>query len=195
MPGMGPRAFAILVATATAAPADYDPSQYPAYETCALCHGLFGVSHMARFPNLAGQKQAYIEAQVHAFRAGTRTNDGGQMATIATELHPEDIPFVADWFSSQEPPPPYPTDMDTAAAAALFERLACAECHDNRADGAPDVPYLTAQHPGYLAKQMTDFRDGRREVAALPGLHRDLLSFGDDDIAAIAAYLGAESRP
>ena len=93
--GMVRKAVFGLLFTATAAQADYDPSQYPAYETCALCHGLFGVSHTAKFPNLGGQKQDYIEAQVRSFLEGHRTNDGGQMAAIVTELQPEDIPFVA----------------------------------------------------------------------------------------------------
>lgn len=193
---MGPRALAgILLLAASGARADYDPSQYPAYETCALCHGLFGVSHSAKFPNLGGQKATYIEAQVRAFREGRRTNDGGQMVAIVTELQPEDIPFVAEWFSTQDPPTPYPADGDTAPAAALFEELGCSGCHDNRPDGAPEVPYLTAQHPDYLVKQMTDFREGRRDVAAMPGMHKTSLSVPDADIRAIALYLGAEARP
>jgi len=189
-----PLIFAVGLA-ASAAHADYDPSQYPAYETCALCHGLFGVSHTGKFPNLGGQKKAYIEAQVHAFRDGHRNNDGGQMVTIVTELYPEDIPFVADWFSSQDPPDPYPAEGDTAAAAAKFADLGCAGCHDNAADGSPEVPFLTAQKPDYLSKQMTDFREDRRDARSVPGLHRELLAISDDDIADLATYLASEARP
>lgn len=184
--------LAMLVATPVAA--DYDPSQYPAHETCALCHGLFGVSHTGKFPNLGGQKQAYIEAQVRAFRDGHRTNDGGQMVAIVTELHPEDIPFVAEWFASQDPPEPYPA-ADTGEGRATFAELGCAACHDNTPEGDPTVPYLTAQKSAYLQKQMVDFRDGHRDAASVPGMHRDLLSLPDDRIEAIAAYLAAEARP
>lgn len=183
--------LAILVASP--ATADYDPSQYPAYETCALCHGLFGVSHTGKFPNLGGQKQAYIEAQVRAFRDGHRTNDGGQMVTIVTELHPEDIPFVAEWFASQDPPAPYPAET-TDAGRAEFAELGCASCHDNTPTGDPHVPHLTAQKPDYLIKQMTDFRDGARDALALPGMHQDLLTIPDTEITAIAHYLAAEPR-
>jgi cytochrome c553 len=184
--------LATLVATSAAA--DYDPSQYPAYETCALCHGLFGVSHTGKFPNLGGQKQAYIEAQVRAFREGHRTNDGGQMVTIVTELQPEDIPFVADWFASQDPPEPYPAE-DTDEGKATFAELGCAACHDNTSEGDPTVPHLTAQKPAYLLKQMADFRDGYRDARSVPGMHRDLLMLPDDRIEAIATYLAAEARP
>lgn len=183
----------VLVAAAPAT-ADYDPSQYPAYETCALCHGLFGVSHTDKFPNLGGQKKAYIEAQVRAFRDGHRLNDGGQMVTIVTELHPDDIPFVAEWFSSQAPPEPYPAE-DTAEGASQFADLGCAACHDNTTTVDPLVPYLTAQKPGYLIKQMTDFRDDRRDAQTVPGMHKDLLALPDGQIEAIATYLAAESRP
>jgi len=188
-----PFAFAFLCAASPAA-ADYDPSQYPAYETCALCHGLFGVSHTAKFPHLGGQKPAYIEAQLRAFLSGFRTNDGGQMSAIVTELQPEDIPFVVEWFSTQDPPEPIDA-ADTEAGMAAFGSLGCDGCHDNAIDGAPDVPYLTAQHTGYLIKQMTDFRDARRDVAAYPQMHADLLAISDEEITAIAEYLASQERP
>lgn len=184
----------VVILLASTAQADYDPSQYPAYETCALCHGLFGVSHTAKFPNLGGQKPAYIEAQIRGFLSGHRTNDGGQMAAIVTELQPEDIPYVTDWFASQDPPEPYAA-LETSAGRAKVVELGCDTCHDNAVDGDPLVPFLTAQHPGYLIKQMTDFREERRDAAALPGLHKDLLSIPDADIGAIAVYLAAEARP
>ena len=58
------------------------------------------------------------------------------------------------------------------------------------------APHLTAQHPGYLAKQMQDFRESRRHAAGLPGLHRDALqTLPDESLAAIARYLGAQERP
>ena len=191
---MAVRLAGVLTIVAGPVFADYDPSQYPAYEICALCHGLFGVSHTGKFPNLGGQKQAYIEAQVHAFRDGHRTNDGGQMVSIVTELHPEDIPFVAEWFASQDAPEPYASD-ETASGEAQFSELGCVTCHTNSSDGDPLVPYLTAQKPDYLAKQMIDFRDGARDPRTLPGMHKDLLAISDNEITALANYLAAEARP
>lgn len=191
---MRTKALAAIGLIATPAFADYDPSQYPAYETCALCHGLFGVSHTAKFPNLGGQRKAYIEAQVQAFIDGHRTNDGGQMVAIVTELQPADIPFVAEWFSSQDPPAPYEAE-DIGLGAAKVMELGCETCHTNTADGDPSVPYLTAQHPGYLVKQMTDFREGRRDAQRMPGMHQRLMPAAQTEIEAIAAYLAAQARP
>lgn len=39
---------------------------------CAACHGLAGVSPMAIYPNLAGQKEAYLAKQISDFRSGVR---------------------------------------------------------------------------------------------------------------------------
>jgi len=74
--------WAFLLFAAGPAAADFDAEAYPAYETCALCHGLYGQSRLAKFPHLAGQKPGYVRAQIEAFLAGERSNDGGQMAAI-----------------------------------------------------------------------------------------------------------------
>jgi len=70
----------------------------------------------------------------------------------------------------------------------------CGDCHTNSVDAAPQVPYLSAQHPGYLLKQMADFRDGRRAAAGAVALHQTRLAMEDAKLAEIAAYLGALER-
>lgn len=194
---MGPRAgliaLALWAATGVAARADFDATAYPPYERCALCHGLFGVSANAKFPNLAGQDPTYIDAQIRAFLAGTRHNDGGQMVAIVSELLPEDIPVVVEWFSTQDPPAPADPEGDIAAGQAAFDARGCGTCHDDTADYL-GVPHLTSQHAGYLEKQMRDFRDGARDThdGCLP--HAALMPDQDDEIAAIAAYLSTVPR-
>ncbi|MBU2531705.1 MAG: hypothetical protein KKB37_03115, partial [Alphaproteobacteria bacterium] len=84
----------------------------PPQEMCGLCHSLDGVSATARFPKLAGQKAAYIEKQLRDFLAGKRSNDGGQMASIVTEITVSQIRDVAIYFSKLPPPPP--TSIDAA---------------------------------------------------------------------------------
>lgn len=174
------------------AAADFDAASYPPYETCALCHGLFGQSRLDRFPHLAGQKPAYIRAQLAAFLSGARQNDGGQMSSIVTELASEDIPIVVDWFSQQPPPdpsaaPPEETGRDLADSAG------CLDCHE--AGSAGTIPYLSAQHAGYLAKQMRDYRDGRRSHGDAADLHRDIFQGMEAGIDQIARYLASLERP
>jgi len=162
------------------------------YEVCALCHSLDGNSPMAKFPKLAGQPNAYIEKQILDFLTGERDNDGGQMVSIVAELSPEDIPVVAQWFASQSAPAP--ADIgDAANGAELFSQLGCDVCHSER-ETTGLVPHLTAQHAGYLTKQMMDYRDGRRgndANGAMQGAMRDVT---DTQIEAVAAYLAATKR-
>lgn len=181
----------LLLGLSTSAQADFDAASYPPYERCALCHGLFGQSHLDKFPHLAGQKPAYIQAQLDAFLTGARTNDGGQMSAIVTELQPEQFAVVVAWFAEQDPPEPaeQPT---TSTGKDLTETLGCLDCHSGDAVGA--VPHLKAQHADYLAKQMRDFRDGRRTHTASALVHQNLLADMDAGIENIAAYLSSLER-
>lgn len=182
----------LTLACTTGALADFDAASYPAYETCALCHGLFGQSRLDKFPHLAGQKPAYIQAQLDAFLAGTRSNDGGQMSSIVTELQPEDFAIVVAWFSQQDPPEPS-APAQTTAGRDLVAATGCLECHTSDAGDA--IPHLTAQHAGYLAKQMRDFRDGARTHSDVAALHQDYFAQMDTGIDDIAAYLSSLERP
>jgi cytochrome c553 len=65
---------------------------------CQSCHGAEGVSASPDIPNLAGQKAAYLAAQLRAFRDGSRKND--LMSVIASQLAPEEIQALADFWST-----------------------------------------------------------------------------------------------
>ena len=70
---------------------------------CVACHGPSGVSTSDLWPNLAGQKQAYIMKQLKAFREGSRTDP--LMSGMAKPLSDEDIENLAAYFSSQSAAP------------------------------------------------------------------------------------------
>jgi cytochrome c553 len=65
---------------------------------CAGCHGANGISVAPIYPNLAGQKEAYIVSQLKAFKDGTRVNP--IMAPMAKPLSDADIENLAAYFSS-----------------------------------------------------------------------------------------------
>lgn len=70
-------------------------------KACIGCHGKDGISVAPTFPNLAGQKAAYIEASLKAFRAKERTgNQAKTMYPMAANLSDTDIADLAAWFSS-----------------------------------------------------------------------------------------------
>ena len=66
--------------------------------TCAACHGGEGISPNAVWPNLAGQKEQYLAAQIKAFRDGAREN--AQMAPMVANLSDEDIADLAAYYAS-----------------------------------------------------------------------------------------------
>lgn len=65
---------------------------------CGACHGATGVSAAANFPNLKGQKDAYMVKQLKAFRSGDRKDP--MMAPMAKPLTDADIDNLAAYFSS-----------------------------------------------------------------------------------------------
>lgn len=66
--------------------------------TCAGCHGAAGISNNPLWPNLAGQKEAYLVKQMKAFRDGTRADP--MMAPMAKPLSDDDIANLAAYYSS-----------------------------------------------------------------------------------------------
>ncbi len=65
---------------------------------CAGCHGPSGAGIPAQYPRLAGQHAAYTEAQLNAFRTGTRKNSA-QMTGVAAGMTEGDIKAVADYIA------------------------------------------------------------------------------------------------
>ncbi|TLU64607.1 cytochrome c [Thalassotalea litorea] len=65
---------------------------------CAACHGAKGISAVPMYPNLAGQKEAYIAKQLKDFKAGTRKDP--VMAPMAMPLTDEDIANISAYYAS-----------------------------------------------------------------------------------------------
>jgi cytochrome c553 len=79
--------------------ADIEAGKAKVQAVCSACHGAAGVSVSDTIPNLAGQKSAYIEAQLKALKDGSRKNP--IMNAIAAQLSGDDIANVAAFFSAQ----------------------------------------------------------------------------------------------
>ncbi|BCX80490.1 hypothetical protein MIT9_P0063 [Methylomarinovum caldicuralii] len=77
-------------------------------------------------------------------------------------------------------------------SAATKEKAAqCAGCHGEAGKGAmPVFPKLAGQNFKYLSKQLRQFKDGTRQVAAMNAIAAAL---SDDDIAELSAYFAAQS--
>ena len=69
-------------------------------EVCAVCHGLDGLAKIAEAPNLAGQNEGYLIAQLAAFKTGARKNE--MMSIVIQNLSPADIEDLAASYSTIE---------------------------------------------------------------------------------------------
>ncbi len=67
-------------------------------QTCTVCHGPIGMSTQPDAPNLAGQPEIYLNAQLRAFRSGERRQE--VMTLMAKPLTDDDIANLAAWYSS-----------------------------------------------------------------------------------------------
>ncbi|MEY3791474.1 MAG: hypothetical protein RLZ09_2310, partial [Pseudomonadota bacterium] len=66
---------------------------------CAMCH-MGGMSGQNEIPRLAGQHPEYVITQLKNFKARERTNDAGNMTSLAQTLSEEDMTNLAHWISS-----------------------------------------------------------------------------------------------
>ena len=66
---------------------------------CAGCHGPNGISSNPAWPNLAGQKEAYLVKQIRDYRDGNRQDP--MMAPMVMSLTDQDIEDLAAFYSSQ----------------------------------------------------------------------------------------------
>ena len=66
--------------------------------SCAGCHGANGISNSPMWPNLAGQKEAYLASQLQMFRDGRRAN--AMMSPMAKGLSDADIANLAAYYAS-----------------------------------------------------------------------------------------------
>ncbi len=66
--------------------------------SCAGCHGSNGIAIMDMYPNLAGQKAAYIAKQLKDFKSGKRSDP--IMGSMAKPLSDTDIANIAAYYAS-----------------------------------------------------------------------------------------------
>lgn len=86
--------------------------------------------------------------------------------------------------------PAAPAKPDVAKGSAISSQV-CAACHTaDGSRGSPANPILQGQHAEYLAKQLHDFKDGKRKNAIMNGMAAPL---SDEDIRNVAAFYASKS--
>jgi cytochrome c553 len=66
---------------------------------CSMCHGGDFVGQN-EIPRVAGQQYAYVKKQLLDFKAKRRTNDAGNMTSVAATLSDEDIDDLAQFIAN-----------------------------------------------------------------------------------------------
>lgn len=166
---------------------------------CSSCHGPTGLSISPTFPRLAGQQEAYLEAQLKAFRDHTRADPHAHtyMWGMAQHLSDPMIQGLAAYFSSQKPAAPTPGDAQLVAAGGkLFMEgdsdkgiPICQSCHGDHALGMDTIPRLASQHHDYLVEQLRNFASNARKNEIM---HENAKTLNDDQIEQLATYLAAQ---
>ena len=87
----------ILAASANVAIAGDAAAGKAKAASCNACHGATGISAIPTYPNLAGQKEAYLSKQMKAFKDGTRKDP--TMNAMAKPLSDADIANLSAHFA------------------------------------------------------------------------------------------------
>jgi cbb3-type cytochrome c oxidase subunit III len=83
-----------------------------------------------------------------------------------------------------------PAKPDLGRGQAIATQV-CAACHTaDGSRGSPANPILAGQHPEYLAKQLHEFKSGKRDNAIMKGFASTL---SDEDIRNVAAFYASKS--
>ncbi len=145
---------------------------------CASCHGRQAWGNGPReIPALAGQRGAYLIAQLTHFVNGERPGSELHGPVMRESLQPPDVNRaqalldLATWLSQSVPnPEPEHGTGDAPASGRRAYAGACASCHGENGTGRelPAVPAVASQHYSYLLARIRGFASGRDEHA--PGI-------------------------
>lgn len=176
------------------------PAKTIAQQVCSNCHGVDGNAVSPNFPNLAGQQQAYVIAQLNGFKSHKRSDPAGfeYMWGLSKHLSEDQIKGLAVYYAAQQPRPGRPCDEKTMSEGQeIFEKgiaskdiPPCATCHGAEGRGNEQFPRLAGQHADYLIKQLGVFQrtDQRPEGSVMKEIAHSLTNM---NIQAVAAYLQA----
>lgn len=172
-----------------------------AMQVCSNCHGRTGNAVSPNFPNLAGQEETYVAAQLHEFKRHTREDPAGfeYMWGLSHNLSDKQIDELAAHFSGLKPErqPVEGKPAQIAAGESIFSSgvpakgiPACNTCHGPKGEGMATFPRIAGQHYDYLVKQLTVFQrtNQRPEGTIMKTVAHELTR---DNIENVAAYLQA----
>lgn len=125
--------------------------------SCRTCHGIDGYAQIPIAPHIGGEPQEYLEAQLMAFKTGSREHE--MMTIVTASLSAQQISDVAAWYASHNAVATLPGGVSEADAPQ-----ACVSCHGaNGISVLLDAPNLAGEVNIYIDTQLKAFRTGQRQ--------------------------------
>lgn len=163
------------------------------FSHCTRCHSLHR-------PREFTANQWPPTLKVMTKRAGLN-RDEAALVTMLLQVHAKDQ-SVNDAFAqaaatakgtqqTAKTPEIKDTPEMAAKGAELFKQDNCSACHgdDAKTPIMPDYPRLAGQSAGYLLKQLTDFKSGKRTNDPNQAMRGAVGALSEDDARAIAYWL------
>lgn len=169
----------LMLAGGTSAAADDPAAGRKVANMCRTCHGINGYAQTPIAPHIGGEPKEYLEAQLMAFKSGTRQHE--MMSVVTAGLTERQISDVAAWYASHNVTATLPDGVDPDDAPE-----ACASCHGG--DGISvlaDAPNLAGEVNIYLDTQLKAFRIGKRKHETMSAVAAQLT---DDEIREVANW-------
>ncbi len=172
---------------------------------CTECHGRHAWGDGPRaIPALAGQRKAYLTAQLASFVASERDSESMHETMRRPDVNwPESVRDVAAYLTQarRSPHPEYGEGRSVVAGQRLYQTR-CVECHGPSGEGRSEqsIPAIGGQHYRYLLEQLTNFSEGHRRdtnhsaihaAASLTQTERQQVA----DFLSRLPYLTADSNP
>jgi len=136
--------------------------------SCARCHGVNGVSATKGVPHLAGQRAAYLDLQLRAYRQSARVQ--GAMTGIVRYLSDDALVKVAAYYASLDPPRPAAAPAKAAPSkpdpvqAGKAAAAGCGGCHGEfGVSKMPGMPSLVGLDPKYFVVAVNAYKSGQRK--------------------------------
>lgn len=184
-----------IVAAAIAAPAGHAES--PAIRNCTWCHGASAQGYTPA-PQLAGQREKYIQQQLISFSAHIRNSPFSKqyMWGAAGSLSRQTTRDLAIYFSRLPPRAAYDGDRELVAKGEMiYQRgmpdaniAACVACHGPSAQGVGEIPRLGGLAYTYLKRRLEQWGQGYHGALELPMPHI-ASNLSRDQIEELASYL------
>lgn len=159
-----------------------------AQTNCARCHGANGISATKGVPHLAGQRAAYLDLQLRAYRYSARVQ--GAMTGAVRYLSDDALVKVAAYYASLDTPRPAAAPGKGAPKAAdpvqagKTAAASCGGCHgESGISATPGMPSLVGLDPKYFVAAVNAYKGGQRKHDLMKSLVGALSAESTNNVA------------